>query len=86
MCEIISSFSQSYVAIVIGLYFIKTFIKRDFKWFNVFPQSYNGVTIYHVAPLHERMHLEASLQDIGGVYNNYVYAIAFPPNFRQYNI
>ena len=39
---------------------------QDLKWFNVFLQSYNGATMYHIAPLQERIHLDASLQGLGG--------------------
>ena len=46
--------------------------------------------MYHVAPLQEHMHLDASLQDqgwvAGWIYKNYVYALVIPLNFRQYNI
>ena len=39
---------------------------KDLKWFNVFLQSYNGVTMYHITSLEEQMHLDASLQGLGG--------------------
>ena len=59
---------------------------KDLHWFNVFLQSYNEVTMYHITPLLKQMHRDASLQGLGGLYNNYVYALAIPLHFREYNI
>ena len=39
---------------------------KDFKWFQVFLSSYNGVTFYYQPPLHKRIYLDASLEGLGG--------------------
>ena len=38
---------------------------KDFHWFQTFLQVYNGVTIYHVPPVFEDIHLDASLTGLG---------------------
>ena len=38
---------------------------KDLQWFNTFLQIYNGVTMYHVTPLFEDIHLDASLTGLG---------------------
>ena len=59
---------------------------KDLHWFQTFLQIYNGVTIYHVPPLYEDIHLDASLTGFGGHLKNYVYALAIPENYMGYNI
>ena len=59
---------------------------KDLAWFNTFLNSYNGVTIYQVTPLYSRIFLDASLQGMGGCFNNYVYSLPIPLGFRNYNI
>ena len=56
---------------------------KDLQWFIVF---YYGVTMYHITPLYEQMHLDVSLQGLGCHFRNYVYALPIPLNFMQYNI
>ena len=59
---------------------------KDLAWFNTFLHSYNGVTIYQVTPLYHRIFLDASLQGMGGCFNNYVYSLTIPLGFKYYNI
>ena len=59
---------------------------KDLAWFNTFLHSYNGVTIYQATPLYHRIFLDASLQGRGGCFNNYVYSLAIPLGFKNYNI
>ena len=59
---------------------------KDLHWFQTFLQIYNGVTIYHVTPLFENIHLDASLTGLGGHFKNYVYALHIPANYMGYNI
>ena len=40
--------------------------------------------MYHITSLHDQMHLDASLQELRDI--NYVYALAIPLCFIQYNI
>ena len=59
---------------------------KDLAWFNTFLKTYNGVTIYQVTPLYHRVFVDASLQDNGGCYNNYVYILPIPLGFKHCNI
>ena len=59
---------------------------KDLHWFQTFLRVYNGVTIYHISPLYEDIHLNASLTGLGGQFKNYVYALAVPQNYMGYNI
>ena len=49
-------------------------------------KAYNGDTMYHVTPLHEQVHFDASLQGLVGYFKNYVYSISVSLNFMNYNI
>ena len=59
---------------------------KDLKWFQVFLTSYNGITFYHQPPLHKRIYLDASLEGLGGCYDNFVYALRIPRGYKDYNI
>ena len=59
---------------------------KDLKWFQVFLTSYNGITFYHQSPLHKRICLDASLEGLGGCYDNSVYALRIPRGYKDYNI
>ena len=59
---------------------------KDLAWFNTFLNSYNGVTMYQVTPLYNQIFLNASLQGMGGCFNNYVYSLPIPLGFKNYNI
>ena len=59
---------------------------KDLAWFNTSLHSYNGVTIYQLTPLYHRIFLDASLQGMGGCFNNYVYSLTIPLSFKNYNI
>ena len=37
-------------------------------------------------PLHKRIYLDASLEGLGGCYDNHVYALPIPRGFNDYNI
>ena len=39
--------------------------------------------MYHVTPLREQMHLDASLQGLGGQFKNYVFSLPIPLNFMH---
>ena len=59
---------------------------RDLNWFNIFLKQYNGVTFYDNHDIQDTVHLDASLQGLGGVYQNMVYALTIPLGFMQYSI
>ena len=59
---------------------------KDLKWYQVFLSSYNWVTLYHQLPLRKSIHLDASLEGLGGCYDNYVYAFQILNGFQGYNI
>ena len=59
---------------------------KDLKWFQVFLTSYNGNYFLLSTPLHKRIYLDASLEGLGGCYDNYVYALRIPRGFNNYNI
>ena len=54
---------------------------RDLNWFNTFLKQYNGVTFYDNYDIQDTVHLDASLQGLGGVYQNMVYALTIPLGF-----
>ena len=49
-------------------------------------KQYNGVTFYDNYEIQDTVHLDASLQDLGGMYKNMVYALTIPLGFMQYSI
>ena len=59
---------------------------RDLNWFSIFWKQYNGVTFYDNYDIQDTVHLDASLQGLGGVYQNMVYALTIPLGFMQYSI
>ena len=59
---------------------------KDLNWFQVFLVSYNGVTFYHQPPIRKAIYLAASLEGLGGSYDNFVYALQIPRGFRDYDI
>ena len=59
---------------------------RDLNWFNTFLIQYNGVTFYDNHVVQYTVHLDASLQGLGGVCQNMVYALPIPLGFMQYSI
>ena len=59
---------------------------KDLKWFQVFLTSYNGITFYHQPPFHKRIYLYASLEGLGGCYDNSVYVLHIPRGYKDYNI
>ena len=59
---------------------------KDLQWFNTFLQVYNGVTMCHVSPFFENVHLDVSLTGFGDQFKNYVYAISIPKGYMGYSI
>ena len=62
---------------------------RDLAWYQVFLTSYNGVSFYYQPPISKSIFLDASLEGLGGSYDNYisyVYMLPIPKSFRDYNI
>ena len=49
-----------------------TLTEEFFKDLNWFPVGH--ITFYHLPPLYKRYHLDASLEGLGGSYDNYVYS------------
>ena len=60
--------------------------KRDLNWFLTFLRQYNGVTFYDNQEIQETIFLDASLQGLGGAFNNEVYALTIPLGFQNYDI
>ena len=59
---------------------------KDLNWFNVFLDSYNGVTYYDNRPVDESIFLNACLTGLGGVFKNLLYAIPIPRNYKDFHI
>ena len=59
---------------------------KDLRWFKTFLQSYNGITYYDTKKVTGTIYLDASLTAMGGVYQNMVYTLPFPPGYNNYNI
>ena len=52
----------------------------------MFLTSYNGVSFYHQPLVRKSIYLDASLESLGGSYDNYIYALQIPKGFQGYNI
>ena len=65
---------------------LHTGFRRDLNWFNTFLAQYNGVTFYDNQIIHATVFLDACLQGLGGTFDNMVYALPIPLNFRNYTI
>ena len=59
---------------------------KDLTWFCVFLNSYNGVTIYDLTPVHKHVYLDASLTGFGGTFDSFVYSLPLPLAYQTYNI
>ena len=59
---------------------------KDLNWFNTFLNSYNGITYYDSHPVDESIFLDACLTGLGGVFQQFVYAIPMPRDYKQYHI
>ena len=68
--------------------FIKldTEFHRDLKWFNTFLLQFYGITFYDNAPTQATVFLDASLQGLGGIFQDMVYTLPLPRGFRGYSI
>ena len=66
------------------------YLNHDFKqvlsWFVTFLAQYNGVTFYDNQEIQETIFLDASLQGLGGAFNNEVYVLTIPLGFEGYDI
>ena len=60
--------------------------QRDLNWFNTFLMQYSGVTFYDNIPIQDMVHLDTSLQGLGGTFQNMVYALLISLSFNEYSI
>ena len=59
---------------------------RDLRWFDRFLPLYNGVSLYDHKTCDHQVHLDACLQGLGGVWQNYVYHLPISYGYRGLNI
>ena len=59
---------------------------KDLNWFNTFLLQYNGVTYYDTKPIDHTIHLDSSLQGMGGVWGQMVYALPLSGKFPNLHI
>ena len=59
---------------------------RDLNWFNTFLLQYNGITFYDNVPTQATVFLDASLQGLGGVFQDMIYTLPLPRGFKRYSI
>ena len=59
---------------------------RDLTWFRKFVHIFNGVAFFSHDPVHSHIELDASLQGLGAVCDNEVYAIPLALGVGGYNI
>ena len=59
---------------------------QDLTWFNKFLESFNGVIYYDKIYVHAQVHLDASLQGLGGHFDSMVYALDIRLGYNQYDI
>ena len=60
--------------------------KRDINWFLKFLPSFNGITIFDQKPLDGFIELDASLQGLGAVWGNQVYAMDVTLGYLDFQI
>ena len=60
--------------------------KRDLNWFEKFLTKFNGFAFFLHGPIQSHIELEASLQGLGAVFDNEVYAIPLDLGFGGYQI
>ena len=60
--------------------------RRDLNWFTKFLPNFNGVAFFNHKPIHTHVELDASLQGLGAMCGQEIYAIALPRGFQNYNI
>ena len=66
-------------------HFTSSFYK-DLNWFNTFLLQYNRVTYYDTKPIDHTIHLDSSLQGMGGVWGQMVYALPLSGKFPNLHI
>ena len=59
---------------------------RDLRWFDRFLPLYNGVSLYDHKTCDHQVHLDACLQGLGGVWQNYVYHLPISYGYKGLNI
>ena len=59
---------------------------RDLNWFGQFLTEFNGVTLFFHDPVDSHIEVDASLQGLGAVCVNEVYAVPIELGFRNYQI
>ena len=60
--------------------------RRDLNWFTNFLPKFNGVAFFSHTPIHTHVELDASLQGLGAMCGQQIYAIALPKGYQNYNI
>ena len=58
--------------------------KHDLRWLSKFLKVYNGISIYDHSPVHHIVELDACLTGLGGRWDNFVYFLAIPKNYQNY--
>ena len=59
---------------------------HDLRWFQKFLQSYNGVSIYDHVLSTETLELDACLTGLGARWDNFVYQLPVPKNYKNMGI
>ena len=60
--------------------------RRDINWFIRFLPHFNGVAFFSHKPIYTHVELEASLQGLGAMCGQEIYAIALSKGYQNYNI
>ena len=60
--------------------------RRDLNWFTKFLPKFNGVAFFNHKPIHTHVELDASLEGLGAMCCQEIYAIALPIGYQNYNI
>ena len=60
--------------------------KRDVRWFECFLTSYNGVSVYKHSLVDHWVELDACLDALGVVWNNFVYHLPLPRHYLNSGI
>ena len=56
------------------------------NWFNIFLTQYNGITYYDTKAIDHTIHLDSSLQGMGGIFGQMVYALPTSGRFTHLHI
>ena len=60
--------------------------RRDLIWITRFLPQFNGVAFFSHNPIHTHVKLDASLQGLGAMCGQEIFAIALPKGYQNYNI